>query len=158
MGENKTAVEQYAELQLKKHQAEQKSKMWISIIVFALVIIGVISNLVSNAYLNSDTAKKILEKTFNSSSNQYISYDDNGYMLIGLRADSRKSALLNLRKAYVEMSKKQVSSSLDKIAVVIYDANDKVMLNSNITVKEIMNNQWKRAKTYSDFEKMANVQ
>ena len=156
--ENKSAAEQYAEIQLRKHQTEQRNKIWATVIVFALVVIGVIGNLISSTDLNSNTAKKILEKAFNTTSNQYVYHADGAYMLIGLKADSKENALINLKKAYTEMSKKQVSDKLNRIGVVIYGPDDKVMFNSNIAIDEIIYTDWSKGTSYTEFMKLAKIQ
>lgn len=155
--ENKSAVEQYAEIKLREERAKASTKKWVVIIVLVLVALGFIGNFFSDMYLNSNTAKKILETTFNCDSDKYISGDNDEYLLIGVQADSKTDALLRLRDAYLEMSRKQVAK-LNKLAVVIYDSSDKVMFNSNITVDEIFTNDWSKSTSYTEFMQMANVQ
>ena len=155
--ENRSAVEQYAEIKLREERGKASTKKWVTIIMLGLVLVGIVVNFFSSMYLNSSTAKKILETTFNSDADNYIFNDNEDYLLIGVQADSKEDALLNLRSAYLEMSKKQVSK-LNKLAVVIYDSSNQVMFNSNITVEEIMNTNWSKGVTYTEFMKIANVQ
>lgn len=155
--ENRSAVEQYAEIKLKEEREKASTKKWVTIIVLGVVLLGIVGNFFSSMYLNSSTAKKILETTFNSNADNYIFNDNEDYLLIGVQADSKQDALLHLRSAYLEMSKKQVSK-LNKLAVVIYDSSNQVIFNSNITVEEIMNTNWSKELTYTEFMKMANVQ
>lgn len=163
--ENKSALEQYAEIKLREEQAKSfnnsiKSLTMLAIII--LIVIGLIYNWIEGMFLNANTTKSILEDTFTTSSiSNPIKYSlahDNGYMLIRIYSDSRENALQNLRKSYLEMSKKQVSNNLNTLSIVIYEFNEKIMFNSNITIDEIMKNDWENISTYVEFMKMANIQ
>jgi hypothetical protein len=148
----------------KKTSKEDKVMFITAIIIISpiiLILVALLMGAINNNFITPKIIRSEAVSTFGS--NEYspvsgtIAYD-NGFMILGLRADNEKQAMDFMRNLYLKLSKKMVTKSVDTISITVYfKETGSILLSSNITIEKIKNTNWKDIGTYEEFMQAANV-